>query len=109
MLIALNKIGSEKALPITDTIKKTKMLMEYAATKLDAIIRFHPSDICIHIDSTQNMVARYIYTRTIQYIYLEAVKRLGEQLDKRWWGQEVMSLADARADAETGGTRETDD
>ena len=51
MLVALNKIGSEKALPTTDTIKKTKMLMEYAATKLDAIIRFHPSDICIHIDS----------------------------------------------------------
>ena len=51
MLVALNEIGSEQALPTTDTIQKTKMLMDYMATQPDAVIQFHASDICLHIDS----------------------------------------------------------
>ena len=51
MLVALNKIGSEQALPTNYTINKTKMLMEYAATQPDPVIRFHASDMCIHNDS----------------------------------------------------------
>ena len=39
MLFVLNEIGSKQVSPITDTIKKTKMLMDYAATHLDAVIR----------------------------------------------------------------------
>ena len=27
------------------------MLMDYAATQPDAVIRFHASDMCLHIDS----------------------------------------------------------
>ena len=51
MLVGINKIGSEQALPTTDTIKKTKILVDYAATEPDAVIRFHASDMCLHIDS----------------------------------------------------------
>ena len=51
MFIVLNEIGSEQDLTITDTIKKTKMLMDYDVTQPDAIIRFHASNIYIHIDS----------------------------------------------------------
>ena len=29
----------------------TKMLMDYAATQPDAAVRFHASDMCLHIDS----------------------------------------------------------
>ena len=47
----INKIGSEKASLTTDNIKKTKMLMYYAATQPDTIILFHASDMCLHIDS----------------------------------------------------------
>ena len=51
MIAALNKIGAKQASPTTDTIKKTKMLMDYAAKQPDAIIRFHASDMCFHINS----------------------------------------------------------
>ena len=51
MLVALNEINANKASPTTDTIKKTKMLMDYADTQLDAIIRFHISNIGLHTDS----------------------------------------------------------
>ena len=27
------------------------MLMDYAATQLDAVVRFHDSDMCLHINS----------------------------------------------------------
>ena len=51
MLVDINDIGDEQALPTTDTIQKTKMLMDYAATQTDAVIRFHVNDMCLHIDS----------------------------------------------------------
>ena len=51
MLVALNKIGPKQALPITNTIKKTKMLVSYAATQLESIICFHARDMCVHIES----------------------------------------------------------
>ena len=50
MLVALNDIGAKQASPTTETIKKTKMLMEYVATQPNAVIRFHASNMCLHID-----------------------------------------------------------
>ena len=34
-----------------DTVQKTKMLMDCAATQPDTVIQFHASDMCLHIDS----------------------------------------------------------
>ena len=51
MLVTLNKIGAEQALPTTDTVQKKKLLMEYTATQPDAFIRFHASNMCLRIDS----------------------------------------------------------
>ena len=51
MLVALHEIGAEKAFPATNTFKKTQMIMDSSATQPDAIIRFHASDMCLHIDS----------------------------------------------------------
>ena len=51
MLVTLNKIGSKKASPTIDTIKKTNIMMDYAATQPDAVIRFHASEMCLYIDS----------------------------------------------------------
>ena len=51
MLVALNKVGSKQASPTTDTVQKTKILMYYADTQSDAVIRFHTSDMCLNIDS----------------------------------------------------------
>ena len=51
MIDALNKIGAKQASPTTNTIKKKKMLMEYAATQPFSVIWFHASDMCLHIES----------------------------------------------------------
>ena len=51
MLVALNKICAKQASPTTDTVQKTKMLIDYASMQPDAVTRFHASDICLHIDS----------------------------------------------------------
>ena len=51
MLVALNKIGANQASHTTKTIKKTNMLMEYVAMQPDAIIWFHTSNMCLHINS----------------------------------------------------------
>ena len=71
MLVALNRIGTEQASPTTDTIHKTKMLMDYATTQPDAIIRFHASDICLHIDShTTYLVQPELRSRAACHFYL---------------------------------------
>ena len=51
ILVALNEIRSEQDSPTTDTIKKTKMLMDYADTQPYAIPPFHASNMCIYMDS----------------------------------------------------------
>ena len=71
MLVALNKIGVKEALPTTDTIQKTKMLMDYVDTQPDTVIQFHAIDMCLHIDSD----AAYLFqskerSRTLCHYYL---------------------------------------
>jgi hypothetical protein len=51
MLVALNEIASQQATPTDATLSKTKMLMDYAHTNPEATIRYHASDMCLHIDS----------------------------------------------------------
>ena len=58
MLVALNKNDSEQSLSTTDIIKKKNNLMNYAATKPDAIIHFHASDMCLHIDSDSSYLVQ---------------------------------------------------
>ena len=58
MLVVPNKIVSEQDSPTTNTIKKRKMLMDYAAKQPDAIIRFHASYMCLHIDSDAAYLVR---------------------------------------------------
>ena len=71
MLVALNEIGSEEALPTTDTIKKTKMMMDYSDTQLDAVIRFHASDMCLHINSdSAYLVQSKAHSRAAVHYYL---------------------------------------
>jgi hypothetical protein len=51
MLPAINKISGSQASPIQKTMKACKMLLDYAATYLLAIIWYHASDMALHIDS----------------------------------------------------------
>ena len=51
MLVATNEIGNQQAAPTEKTNEAATMLMDYAHTYPNAIIRYHDSDMCLHIDS----------------------------------------------------------
>ena len=51
MIVAVNELASEQAAPTTKTIKKCNMLLDYAHTYPDPKIRYHASDMCLHLDS----------------------------------------------------------
>jgi hypothetical protein len=51
ILVALNKISTVQAKPTTGTRDKTDMLMDYLHTYLNAVIRFHASDMILKICS----------------------------------------------------------
>jgi hypothetical protein len=51
MLPAINEISASQARPTENTLLACRMLMDYAATYPLAIIRYHASDMVLHIDS----------------------------------------------------------
>ena len=51
MLPAINEISATQSSPTTKTMRACTMLMDYAATYPLAIIRYHASDMVLHIDS----------------------------------------------------------
>ena len=71
MLVALNDIGTEQALSTTDTIQKTKIFMDYTAMQPDAVIRFHASNMCLHINiNAAYPVQPKAYSRAAGHFYL---------------------------------------
>ena len=51
MMVAVNELSIEQAAPTQNTLKKCNMLLDYAATNPITTIRYHASDMCLHIDS----------------------------------------------------------
>ena len=51
MLPAINEISTQQAQPTSDTNAKVQMLMDYAHTYPNATIRYHASDMQLHVDS----------------------------------------------------------
>ena len=51
MIVAVNELTSEQSKSTDKTIKKCNMLLDYAHTYLDPKIRYHASDMCLHLDS----------------------------------------------------------
>ena len=51
MIVAVNELSSQQSAPMQETVKKFNMLMDYAHTYPNAKIRYHASDMCLHIDS----------------------------------------------------------
>ena len=51
ILPALNTIGSEQAKPTKQTEQKCSRLLDYTATHPNASIRYHESDMVLHVDS----------------------------------------------------------
>jgi hypothetical protein len=51
MLPAINEIGTAQSSPTQNTLGACKILMDYAATYPNAIIRYFASDMILHVDS----------------------------------------------------------
>ena len=51
MLVALNEIATKQAKPTEDTQRKLQHLLDYVATHPNAVIRYHKSDMVLHVDS----------------------------------------------------------
>ena len=54
-------------------------------------------DMGAYVLKSQNTVVQYIATRTILYLCKKTVRRPGAWVARRWWYQEVLDLAGARA------------
>ena len=50
-LPTLNQLSTEQANPTTKNLKKIQKLLDFAATYPNAILRFHASDMVLHVDS----------------------------------------------------------
>ena len=51
MLMALNELSAEQANPTEKTLTKINRLLNYVATYPNAILRFHSSDMALHVDT----------------------------------------------------------
>ena len=51
MLVALNEISQQQSKPTAATLRKHNRLMDYAATYPNATIRYHASDLILHVDT----------------------------------------------------------
>ena len=51
MLVALNEIVTKQAKPTEDTQHKLHQILDYVATHPNAVIRYHKSDMVLHVDS----------------------------------------------------------
>ena len=60
MLVALNELSAEQAVPTQNTLRKINQLLNYAATYSNAILHFHASDMILHTDSD----AAYLVPKT---------------------------------------------
>ena len=68
---ALNDIGSQQSKPTQTTTNDTNMLMDYLHTHPNAKLRFHKSDMQLHVDSdAAYLVAPRAKSRVAGYYYL---------------------------------------
>ena len=51
MIVAVNKLAPHQSVPTLEAVKKYNMLMYYAHTYPNTTIRYHASDMCLHIYS----------------------------------------------------------
>ena len=51
MLPGLNEISTQQVSPSKNTAQKVTQLLDYVSTHSDTTIRFHASDMCLHVDT----------------------------------------------------------
>jgi hypothetical protein len=73
MLPALNEIATQQAKPTINTLKKCRRLLDYCATYPNAILRFHASDMILHVDTdAAYLVLPGARSRIAGYYYLSS-------------------------------------
>ena len=71
MFPALNEIATTQSKPTEKTMKQTKMLLDYIATHKDGKIRFHASDMILHVETdAAYLVLPNAKSRIAGYYYL---------------------------------------
>ena len=113
ILPALQEIASEQAHPTERTLQKCRRLLDYVATYPLGILRFHASDMILHVDpdaaylvlpKARSRYAGYFYLSDRMYDYVHGTPMPnGAILVECRSLRHVMSSA---AEAECGGTFE---
>ena len=110
ILPALNDIATVQAAPTMDTIKRTKMLMDYMATYPAATLRFYAGTMQLNVESdAAYLVLPNARSRVAGYFYLHAPKTQGKAYQKTYNAPILVECATLRnvvssaAEAECGG------
>ena len=71
MILEVNELASQQLAPTQETVKRCNMLMDYAHTYPNATIRYHASDMCLHIESdAEYLVHPQARSRVAGHFYL---------------------------------------
>jgi len=71
MLVALNTLSADQATATADTKTAVDQLLDYAATHPSSTIRYHASDMCLHVDSDASYLSvKKSRSRAGGYFYL---------------------------------------
>jgi len=76
ILTALNDISSQQSNPTETTLKKCRRLLDYVATYKNTFLRYHASDMILHVDSdAAYLVAPNAKSRIAGFYYFRNAKR----------------------------------
>ena len=71
MLVALNTLSADQATATADTKTSVDQLLDYAATHPSSTVRYHASDMCLHVDSDASYLSvKKSRSRAGGYFYL---------------------------------------
>ena len=107
MLVALNELGHSQSKPTENTMRALKQLLDYAATRPDAKIRFYASDMILYVDSdAAYLVLPNAKSRAAGYYYLSNLTPAQKDppINGAIWVEcrTLPIVASSAAEAETG-------
>ena len=79
MIVIVNELASQQLKLTQETVKKCNMLIYYARTYRNATIRYHASDMCLHIDSDASYLVQTQSISTVAghvYLFDKSMMRL---------------------------------
>ena len=104
ILRALNEISSEQVKPKINTARKCDMLMEYLHTNLDAVIRYHASEMVLKVVSVSYfllLLQARSHAAAIYHLGWTDNNKLSDLVDTLY--QTIKNVADYAFEAKTVG------